>query len=72
VPVKLSAYPDESDKGPYPIPDDAPIENWPLDGCKLADTQRMKEEADWHVCWVAAHGNLRQCSLLVNSRSRDI
>src|SRR6516225_9906743 len=32
VPVKLLSYPDESDKGPYPIPDNAPIENWPLDG----------------------------------------
>src|SRR5437764_11032230 len=25
VPVKLVSYPDESDKGPYPIPDEAPI-----------------------------------------------
>jgi len=30
VPVKLLLYPDESDPGPYPVPDDAPIENWPL------------------------------------------
>lgn len=27
VPVTFTDYPDESDPGPYPIPDDAPIEN---------------------------------------------
>lgn len=30
VPVKLLEYPTESDPGPYPVPDGAPIENWPL------------------------------------------
>jgi hypothetical protein len=30
LPVKLLEYPTESDPGPYPIPDNAPIENWPL------------------------------------------
>ena len=30
VPVKLLEYPNESDPGPYPVPDNAPIENWPL------------------------------------------
>jgi hypothetical protein len=30
VEVKLLDYPDESDPGPYPVPDNAPIENWPL------------------------------------------
>jgi hypothetical protein len=30
VRVKLLDYPDESDSGPYPVPDNAPIENWPL------------------------------------------
>jgi hypothetical protein len=30
VDVKLLDYPDESDPGPYPVPDNAPIENWPL------------------------------------------
>lgn len=29
VDVKILAYPEESDKGPYPIPDDVPIEGWP-------------------------------------------
>ncbi len=30
VPVKILDYPAESDPGPFPLPDDAPIENWPL------------------------------------------
>jgi hypothetical protein len=30
VPVKILLYPDESDPGPFPVPDNAPIENWPL------------------------------------------
>jgi hypothetical protein len=49
VPVRLVPYSDESDPGPYPIPDGAPIENWPLDGRTLADAQRGKEDADRHV-----------------------
>ena len=31
VGVKLTGYPDESDKGPYPVPDGTPIEGWPVD-----------------------------------------
>ncbi len=30
VDVKLLEYPAESDPGPYPVPDNAPIENWPM------------------------------------------
>jgi hypothetical protein len=30
VPVRVLLYPQESDPGPFPIPDTAPIENWPL------------------------------------------
>jgi len=30
VAVKLLDYANESDPGPFPLPDDAPIENWPL------------------------------------------
>jgi hypothetical protein len=30
VPVRVTAYPEESDPGPCPIPPNAPIENWPL------------------------------------------
>ena len=47
--VKIRSYPDESDKGPYPIPDNAPIEGWPLDGRSLAAAQRGKEDTDRHV-----------------------
>jgi hypothetical protein len=30
VPVKILEYPQASDPGPFPVPDNAPIENWPL------------------------------------------
>jgi hypothetical protein len=30
IPVTIRSYPDESDPGPFPVPDNAPIENWPL------------------------------------------
>jgi hypothetical protein len=30
VPVKITSYPDESEPGPYPVPANLPIENWPL------------------------------------------
>jgi hypothetical protein len=30
VAVKITLYPAESDPGPFPIPDNMPIENWPL------------------------------------------
>src|SRR5262245_9015887 len=30
VPVRVLLYPDESDRGPFPVPPNAPIENWPL------------------------------------------
>ena len=29
MPVKLVTYPDESDPGPYPVPDNLPVEGWP-------------------------------------------
>jgi hypothetical protein len=40
VPVKLVQYPDESDPGPYPVPDNAPIEDWPISGGTLENIQR--------------------------------
>ncbi len=49
VPFKILEYPEESDPGPYPLPDNAPIENWPLDGRTLAETQAKLEEGDRHV-----------------------
>jgi hypothetical protein len=41
VPVRINQYPDESDPGPYPVPDNAPIENWPLNGQPLDTIQRI-------------------------------
>jgi len=49
VPVRITAYPAESDPGPYPVPDSAPIEDWPADGRQLAERQRAKETGDRHV-----------------------
>ena len=30
VPVKVALYPGESDHGPFPVPDNLPIEGWPV------------------------------------------
>jgi hypothetical protein len=48
VAVKIVNYPDESDKGPYPVPDNAPIEDWPLNGQKLETIQR-EGKGDRHM-----------------------
>jgi hypothetical protein len=55
VDVKVVAYPDESDKGPFPVPDMIPIEGWPV-GFKdkkvtLDDVQRdkLKQGGDRHA-----------------------
>ena len=48
VPVKLTEYAEESDPGPYPVPDNAPIEGWPLSGQSLETIQR-EGEGDRHV-----------------------
>jgi hypothetical protein len=47
--VKILSYPDESDPGPFPIPDMVPIENWPLDGRNLAEAQAANEQGDRHM-----------------------
>jgi hypothetical protein len=59
VPVRLIGYNDESDKGPYPVPDGLPIEGWPgwykgdpkLRGLSLDDVQRdrMGQDGDRHA-----------------------
>jgi hypothetical protein len=50
VAVKLVDYPNESDPGPYPMPDNAPIEDWnPTGKVTLADKQAKVEEGDRHV-----------------------
>lgn len=52
VPVKLTDYPAESDAGPYPVPDNAPIEGWPIEGGALDQIQRQGE-GDRHVIVVS-------------------
>jgi len=49
VAVRIRTYPAESDKGPFPIPDNAPIENWPLDSRTLEEAQGGQEDADRHL-----------------------
>lgn len=39
VDVTLEGYPDESDQGPFPIPDNLPIEGWPV---SLARSEKHK------------------------------
>ncbi len=62
LPVKIVDYPEESDPGPFPLPDNAPIENWPLTrnentkalprpGQSLEQFQR-EAEGDRHVILV--------------------
>ena len=29
VDVRITDYPNESDRGPYPVPENEPIEGWP-------------------------------------------
>ena len=41
VTVRIAnGYPDESDPGPFPVPENAPIEDWPLNGKPLEVIQR--------------------------------
>jgi hypothetical protein len=59
VEVTIVAYAEESDKGPFPVPDDMPLEGWPahykrtaaLRDLSLADVQRdkRKEGGDRHA-----------------------
>jgi hypothetical protein len=49
IDLKIKSYPDESDKGPFPLPDEAPVENWPLDKRTLAESQSGREDANRHV-----------------------
>jgi hypothetical protein len=53
VEVKIGAnqgegYPAESDPGPFPVPDNAPIEDWPLNKKELAAYQR-EDRGDRHM-----------------------
>jgi hypothetical protein len=41
IDVKITKYPGEADKGPYPVPNNAPIEGWPIEGGPLDQVQRV-------------------------------
>jgi hypothetical protein len=58
--VKLVAYADESDKGPYPVPDNTPIEGWPVGykGLALEQVQRKEEAGDRHALVVDPAGRM--------------
>jgi len=55
VEVRIVAYPDESDRGPFPVPDNMPIEGWPVSyrgkNVTLDDVQRdrLGEGGDRHA-----------------------
>ncbi len=51
VGVKVVSYPGESDKGPFPVPDNTPVEGWPVAYPRqtLDAVQRKKEEGDRHA-----------------------
>jgi len=57
IDVKLVGYVDECDKGPFPVPDNTPIEGWPVNYLRakkkvaLLDVQRdvLKEDGDRHA-----------------------
>jgi hypothetical protein len=71
VPVRITMYPAESDPGPFPVPSNAPIENWPMahnedagalpkPGQTLEDIQRHGT-GDRHLILVdPAHGKLHE------------
>jgi hypothetical protein len=70
VPFKIKGYPDESDKGPFPIPDNAPVEGWPLDGRTLAQAQQSTDDRDRHVL-VVDPVNRMLYELYQGSRGKD-
>ncbi len=57
IDVKLISYPGESDKGPYPVPDNAPIEGWPMEGGALDSIQR-NGDGDRHMLVVDPYAAL--------------
>lgn len=48
VEVKLGGGASESDKGPYPVPENAPIEGWPMDG-KPLEAAQQSGDGDRHL-----------------------
>lgn len=53
IDVKLEGYAEESDKGPYPVPENMPIEGWPLEreykGKSLEAVQTTDDKNDRHA-----------------------
>jgi hypothetical protein len=59
IDLQVVAYPAESDKGPFPVPDNVPIEGWPVEYLRrtkgpkvtLRDVQedKLKENGDRHA-----------------------
>ncbi|UCG34033.1 MAG: hypothetical protein JSU68_05230, partial [Phycisphaerales bacterium] len=45
VPVSIVAYPDESDPGPFPVPDCVPIEGWPVTYLRNAKRKHVTLDA---------------------------
>jgi hypothetical protein len=54
VEVKILAYKDLSDKGPFPMPDNAPIQGWGIEKISLDQIQRAGD-GDRHVTLVDPH-----------------
>ena len=48
VPVRITAYAGESDRGPFPVPSMMPIEGWPMGGGNLA-TYQQESDGDRHA-----------------------
>jgi hypothetical protein len=46
VPVTVTPYFEESDKGPYPVPDNVPIEGWPLYPAKATLDEVQRDTRD--------------------------
>lgn len=51
VEVKIVGYPGESDRGPFPVPENTPIEGWPMSykDLSLEVVQRKEEKGDRHA-----------------------
>jgi hypothetical protein len=54
VDVKITTYKDVSDKGPFPMPENAPIQGWGIDNVSLEHIQRVGD-GDRHILLVDPH-----------------
>ncbi|HUU43252.1 MAG TPA: hypothetical protein VMX57_05700, partial [Planctomycetota bacterium] len=58
VPVRITQYPRESDKGPYPVPGETPIQGWPMCGGELSEIQRNGTGDRHAIVLDPCHGRL--------------